>query len=114
RWARAASVGVGGGGAVAEDQGGGAGPVLGGGDVASVDQQLDAGHLLSGQLAVLGVVGLDDHQVRGFAEVVGGPAELRDLFVVVVGVVDGDLGAMRAQRLDHGEDPGEGGLLDRG
>src|SRR5690625_7637757 len=96
---RSASGGVGGGGAVAEDQAGGAGPVLGGGDVASVDQQLDAGHLLSGQLAVLGVVGLDDHQVRGLAEVVGGPAELRDLFVVVVGGVDCDLRATGAKRL---------------
>src|SRR5699024_9220700 len=102
---------VGGGGSVAEDEAGGALPVGGGGDVASVDQQLDTGHLGSGQLTVLGVVGLDHRQVRGFAEMVGVAAERRDLGVVVVGVVDGALGAMGAQRLDHGEDPGEGGLL---
>src|SRR5699024_5026772 len=55
---------VGGGGAVAEDEAGGAGPVLGGGDVAAVDDQLHAGHVLGAELAVLGMVGLDDHQVR--------------------------------------------------
>src|SRR5699024_8551493 len=61
---------VGGGGAVAEDEAGGACPVLGGGDVAAVHDQLHPGHVAAAQVPVLGMVGLDDHQIRGLPHVV--------------------------------------------
>src|SRR5690606_34968272 len=105
---------VGGGRAVAEDQTGRAGPVLGGGDVAAVHDQLHAGHVLRGELCVLGVVGLDDDEVRRLTRGVGVPAETGELVLVVEGVVHGDLRATGAQRLDHGEHTGERGLLHPG
>src|SRR5699024_355827 len=108
------SLQVRGGGTVAEDEAGRTGPVLSGGDVAAVDDQLHTGHVLRAEVAVLGMVSLHDHEVRGLSHVVRGPAESGQFLVVVEGVVHGNVRAVLLQCLDHREHTGERGLLHAG
>ena len=94
-----------------DGQAGGARPPGGVGGAAPVQQEAHSGQVDGGELAVGGVVGLDDGEVDLLPQVVGGPAEGGQLVVGVHGVVDERLGAGRAQGLHDGEDAGEGGLL---